>query len=142
MESPMSLTLALRALLLAVDGLLDAACGLRIFPPYLAECGASGFLLLQSGKRLTKPQQGIRGFRRLVGFARHGQKSFRRLTILLALEEAFSEPELRFCRHRIVRVFPGEIAHGFFGERIVLALDVTDAEIVFVAWRGRRRQGS
>src|SRR5262249_44372437 len=50
------------------------------------------------------------------------------------------EPVFRIRDHRIVRIFLREILHGLFGQRIVLALHVADAEIEFVARRGRGRQ--
>src|SRR5579862_2089352 len=109
--------LALRALLLAVNGLLDAAPGVRIFPRYLAKGGTGGFLFLQRRQRLAKPQQCIRGLRRAVELGCHAEKGFSRLAILLTLEEALAEPELCLRHQRIARIFALEVAHGFFGER-------------------------
>src|ERR1700732_94313 len=59
----------------------------------------------------------------------------------LRLEEAPAQQILRVRDHRVARMFLREVAHGFFGQRVVLALDIADAEIELVPRRCRRRQG-
>src|SRR6266478_2054669 len=134
-------SLALNPLLLAVHGLFDAARGARIFPRHLAERRTGGFLLFQGRQRLSEPQQGVGGFRRFVELGGHAEEGFRGITVLLALEKTLAEPILRVGNQGIARVFLHEVAHGLFGQRIVLALHIADAEIELVPRRGRRRQG-
>src|SRR5581483_9058 len=113
----------------------------------LAKGGAGSLLLLQRRKRLSEPQHRIGRLGRLVILGRHGEEGLGGIAILLALEQAFAEPVLGIADHRIVREFLPEIAHGLLGQRIVPALHVADAEIVFVArrvgWRcGREPTGA
>src|SRR5579859_124235 len=132
---------ALDPLLLAVDGGFDAGGGARIFAHDLAEGGAGGLLLLQCGERLSEPQERIGRLRRLVVLAGDIEEDFGGVAILLALEVAFAEPVLGIAHQGIVRIFLRKILHRVFGERVVLALHVADAEIVFVARRVRGRRG-
>src|SRR5207248_6409794 len=78
---------------------------------------------------------------RLVVFGGDTQKGLRRIAILLALEETLAEPVLRIREQRVARVFLREVLHGCFGERIILALHIADAEIELVARRLRGRRG-
>src|SRR5882762_4683868 len=133
-------TLALNPLLLTVDRGFDARRGPRILPRHFAERGTGGFLFLQRRQRLAEPQQGIRRLGGLVEFGGHAEEGFRGVAILLALEVAFAEPVLRVRDQGIARIFLREIFHGLFGQRIVLALHVADAEIELVLWRRRGRQ--
>src|SRR5262249_50016249 len=78
----------------------------------------------------------------LIVFGGHAEEGFGRVAILLALKVAFAEPVLRIRQQRVVRVFLREILHSLFGQRIVLALHVADAEVEFVARRRRGRERS
>src|SRR5512140_1382835 len=131
---------ALDPFLLAIDGGFDAAGGARIFPQYLAEGGAGGLLLLQRRQRLSEPQQRVRGFRRFIEFGGHPEKGFGGVTVFLALEIALAQPVLRIGDQGIAGIFRSEIAHGLFGQCIVLALHIADAEVELVLWRRRGRQ--
>src|SRR3984893_8742923 len=133
--------LALNPLLLTVDGCFDAARGARIFPRHFAECRAGGLLLLQRRQRLSEPQQLVGRLARSIEFGGDAEEGFRGVAILLALEEALAEPILRVRDQGIAGIFLREVAHGFFGQRIILALHVADAEIELVLRGCRGRQG-
>src|ERR1019366_2077317 len=133
--------LALNPLLLTVHSRFDAAGGAGIFPRHLAERRAGGLLLFQGRQRLSQPQQCVRAFRRFIEFGGHREEGFRGVAIALALEKALAEPVLGVRQQGIAGVFLREVAHGLFGERIVLALHIADAEIEFVLRNCRRRQG-
>ena len=90
---------------------------------------------------MSEPQQGIGRLPRFVEFGGHPEESFRGIAILLALEIALSQPILRVRDHGIAGVFLREVAHGLFGQRIILALHVADPEIEFIPRTCRRRQG-
>src|SRR6202011_3970902 len=62
------------------------------------------------------------------------------IAVLLALEIAFAEPILRIRNQRIAWIFLHEVLHGLFGQRVILALHVADAEVELVLRRRRRRQ--
>src|SRR5258708_18956047 len=132
---------ALDPLLLAIDRSLDAGGRARIFPHHFAERRAGGLLFLQRRQRLSEPQQGVRGFCRLVVFAGDVEEDFGGVAKLLALKQAFAQPILRIPQQRIAGIFLRETAHGLLGERVIPALHVTDTEVVFVARRVRRRRG-
>src|SRR6202012_2116034 len=132
---------ALHLLLLAVDGGFHAGGGARILAHHLAEGGASGLLFLQRRERLSEPQQRIRRLCRLLVFAGDVEEDFRRVAILLTLEITLAKPVLGIADQRIGRIFHGEVLHGLLGERVILALHVADAEVIFVAWRVGRRCG-
>jgi len=133
-------TLALDPLLFAIHACFDTGGGARIFPRHFAERGAGGLFLLQRGERLPKPQQRVGRLRRLVVFAGDVEEDLGGVAILLALEQAFTQPILRIPEQGIAGIFFREIAHGLFGERVILALHVADPEIVLVPRRVRRRQ--
>src|SRR5687767_14610298 len=124
--------LALDPLLLAVHGGFDAARGARIFPRHLAQRRTGRFLFLQSRQRLSEPQQRVGRLGRLVELGGDREEGFRGVAILLALEKALAEPVLRIRDQGIARMLLREVAHGLFGQRIVLALHVADAEIELV----------
>src|SRR6185312_514815 len=132
---------ALHPLLLAADGGFDAGGGARIFARDLAEGSAGCFLLLQRGERLPEPKQRVGRLGRLVILAGHIEEDFGGVAILLALEVALAEPVLGIADQGIVRVFLREVLHRVLGERVVFALHIADAEVVFVARRVRRRCG-
>jgi Mn-containing catalase len=123
---------ALDPLLLAIDGGFDAGGCARIFPRDFAERGAGGFLFLQRRQRLAEPQQGVGRLARLVELGGHVEECLGGVPILLALEVAFAKPVLRIRDQGIARIFLRKILHRLFGQRIVLALHVADAEIEFV----------
>src|SRR5260370_41962136 len=77
------------------------------------------------------------GFGELGG---HAEEGFGGIAVLLALEIAFAEPILRIRNQRIAWIFLHEVLHGLFGQRVVLALHVADAEVELVLRRRRRRQ--
>src|SRR5437588_526538 len=133
--------LALDPLLLAIDCRFDPAGGTRIFPGHLAESSAGGFFFLQSCKRLSKPQQSVGRLCRFIELGGDAEESFRGISVLLALEIALAKPVLRVRDQGIARILLREVAHGFLGQRVVFSLHVADAEVEFVLWRGRRRQG-
>ena len=54
---------------------------------------------------------------------------------------ALAEPVLGIADQRDRSDISARNSHGLFGERVVLALHVADAEVVFVARRVRRRRG-
>src|SRR5450432_4080481 len=129
--------LALNPFLLTVDGGFDAARGAGIFPVHFAERRTGGLLFLQSRQRLTEPQQRVGRLCRFIEFGGDAEEGFRGVAILLALEKALAEPVLRVGDQGIAGIFLREVAHGFFGQRIILALHVADTEIELVL-RGRR----
>src|ERR1700730_636640 len=133
--------LALYPLLLTVDGCFDAARGARIFPRHFAECRTGGLLLLQRRQRLSEPQQRVGRFGRSIDVGGDAEEGFRGVAILLPLEKALAEPILRVRDQGIAGIFLREVAHGFFGQRIILALHVADAEIELVLRCCRGRQG-
>ena len=129
--------LALNPLLLTVDRCFTPAeaCGyLRVTSPRAAQAASFSF----SAASDWPSRSSASGALPVVVFGGHAEEGFGRVAIALALEEAFAEPVLRIGDQRIVRIFLREVAHGLFGQRIVLALHVADAEVEFVVRRGRR----
>src|SRR6202012_2541679 len=86
---------AMATLLLALDALLHRSRRLRIFAADFGERSAGHFLLLHGRGRLREPKQRLRRLRMAGMLGRQIEERLRRSVILLALEQALAQPELR-----------------------------------------------
>src|SRR6516165_2263418 len=122
-------------LLFSLGGLLYAVRRARIFSADFAQRRAGKLALMQGRERLAKAQQRIGSLRVLFVFFRHVEERGRGVAIILTLEHALAKPELRVRRHPVLGVPLEELAQRILRERVILAQQITIAEIVDVARR-------
>ena len=118
---------------------LEARGYFRVTSPNAAQAASFSFSAASDCPSRSKR---VRRLRRFVEFGGHAEKGFSRIAVLLALEIGFRPASIAnppaadrsgyFC---------AKLRMVCFGQRVVLALHVADAEIELVSRRRRGRQG-